>query len=117
MITATLGRNWRDDCFGKTDFEKLEYFLSMAYHVCKDIDSTDWFENWPDEIRMHIASALNAIYEWNRDNELHSISPTTEEARNAYRQVAFKRFMRLRDVVYDIDNTDDLKGFAAREAQ
>ena len=66
MITATLDKNWRDNCFGELDFDKLEYFLMMAYHVCKDIDSTEWFDHWPDAIRFHIAKntytplALNA---------------------------------------------------------
>lgn len=59
-ITATLDKNWRDECFGRYDFEKLEYFLSMAYHICKDIDSTSWFENWPDDIRFYIAQAMES---------------------------------------------------------
>ena len=74
-ITATLDKCWRDECFGKYDFEKLEYFLCMAYHVCKDIDSTEWFENWPGDIRGYIADAYSAIGLWNRVNQLHDNAP------------------------------------------
>lgn len=81
-ITATLDKNWRDDCFGKYDFEKLEYFLCMAYHVCKDIDSTEWFEHWPDEIRGYIADAYNLIHKWNRENTLKDNNPSIFEIKS-----------------------------------
>lgn len=79
MITATLNKNWRDECFGKTDFDKLEYFLMMAYHVCKDIDSTNWFGCWPDDVRGDIAHAWDMIREWNTHNELNVTNSDNEE--------------------------------------
>jgi hypothetical protein len=91
-ITATLDKNWRDDCFGKSDFEKLEYFLMMAYHVCKDIDSTEWSEHWPDEIRGYIADAYNLIQEWNRSNYIKDNNPSFSDVNFAFQPYRNEKF-------------------------
>lgn len=85
MITATINKNWRDECFGELDFDKLEYFLMMAYHVCKDIDSTEWFEHWPAEIRKHIATAYNCVHRWNEINAIKENNPHESDADFAFK--------------------------------
>lgn len=68
MITATIDINSRDPRLGDTEFDKLEFLLMLAYHVCKDIDSTDCYNKWPDEIREYVAQGYNAIQAFNNDS-------------------------------------------------
>lgn len=58
---------WRSDKYGNTEFKRLETILHMAYLLCKDIDSTDMADHWPEEIRFHVAQAYDAIYKFNRN--------------------------------------------------
>ena len=71
--------DWRSEKYGKTDFDRLRYFLCGAYMCCKDIDSTNWFEHWPDDIRLYVAQAYSMIQAWNRSNKLNKINPEPEE--------------------------------------
>ena len=75
MNNKPLVPTFRDEKFGKTYFERLESFLLFAYSVCKDIDSTDLAEHWPEDIRMHVAEAYNLIYELNRPEVFKAIHP------------------------------------------
>lgn len=107
MITAKLDKNWRDDCFGKLDFDKLEYFLMMAYHVCKDVDSSDWFGHWPDQIRFHIAEAYSLIQEWNKINVIKNNAPNESDAKMAFRSYCNYLYKQLHDVVEETNNDDN----------
>lgn len=51
-------------------YERLEYLLTLAYQVCKYIDSTDNFGHWPDEIRDHVAQAKDAISKFNHQSSV-----------------------------------------------
>lgn len=72
---------------GKTDFDRLRYYLCEAYLCCKDIDSTNWFEHWPDDIRIYVAQAYSMIQAWNRANKLNKINPEPEEIAANERQM------------------------------
>lgn len=104
MITATLDKTWRDNCFGELDFDKLEYFLMMAYHVCKDIDSTEWFDHWPDTIRFHIAEAYNLIQEWNKDNITKDNNPSESDAEFSFKAYRNWRYKLLNDTLEETNN-------------
>lgn len=45
-------------------YERLLRLLSLAYLVCKYIDSTDDYGYWPDSIREHVADAYSELYKF-----------------------------------------------------
>lgn len=48
------------------ELELLQKLLWYSYLLCKHIDSTDWWDKWPGEIREHVAQAYDSITEFNR---------------------------------------------------
>lgn len=63
----------RCDEYVKQLLGKLERLLTEAYHVCKDIDSTDYYGKWPDSIRQHVADAQSEIFLFNRPELMEAI--------------------------------------------
>ena len=41
--------------------------------MCKDIDSTDFYDKWPDSIRQHVADAQSEIFLFNRPELMEAI--------------------------------------------
>lgn len=48
------------------DLVYLQKLLRHSYWLCKQIDSTDWYGKWPEDIREHVAQAYDSITEFNR---------------------------------------------------
>lgn len=59
---------WRNNVFGPDEFKRLQLLLQWCYNTCKDIDSTENFNKWPDGIRLHVAEALDEITKFNRNH-------------------------------------------------
>ena len=68
-LTKDWTPQWRSLTYGNNEFERLENILFMAYMVCKDIDSTDMADHWPNDIRGNVAEAYNTIFAFNRKDK------------------------------------------------
>lgn len=78
---------WRSLTYGNNEFERLENILLMAYMICKDIDSTDMTDLWPNEIRGDVAEAYNTIFVFNRkDKEPYKTFERQRKEKNELKQ-------------------------------
>lgn len=86
-LTKDWTPQWRSLTYGGNDFERLENILHMAYMICKDIDSTDMADRWPDDIRGNVAEAYNAIFAFNRkDKEPYKTFERQRREKNELKQ-------------------------------